>query len=77
MFDCTLDEPSHSLQSGVRVGGNHHAVCLLGWAKVINKAPGADHFQFAVRQRATNLYPGAGSEFDGAGFDQHFTKSNR
>jgi hypothetical protein len=49
------------LQSGVRVRGNHHAIGLFGWAKVINEAPGTNHLQIAVRQRASNLYPGSGS----------------
>jgi hypothetical protein len=71
VFDVPLEKPGGGLQTGVRVSGNHHAIGLLGRAKVIYEAPSANHLEFGVRNSASNLHPGSSGEFHRARLNQH------
>jgi hypothetical protein len=42
------------------MSGNNHAIGLVGWAKMINEAPGANRALANVRNAAPNLNPGSG-----------------
>jgi hypothetical protein len=53
------------------VGSHHHSIGLLGWTKVVGKAPGSDHSKLGMRDGALNHDTGSGGELDWSGLDEH------
>jgi hypothetical protein len=71
VVNLALKQPSDCLKTGVWMSGNHHAIGLLGWTKVINKHPGADLSKVGMRNAAPDLNPGSGGQLDVSRFDDH------
>jgi hypothetical protein len=59
------------LQSGVRVGGHHHAVGLFCRSKVIDETPRTNHLEFGVRQSASDRDTSSRGELYCARLDQN------
>ena len=55
----------------MRMGGDAHSVLLIGGSKVIDKAPGADGSDIAVRERPLNIDTCSGRQFNGARSEDH------
>ena len=51
----------------MRVGCDHHGIALIGWAEVVEEAPGADLAEAGLRKQALYFYAGPGGQLYGSG----------